>query len=143
MTRPMKTLTLSILALLMGYSTFAQQASSDRDYLSKVFKPVAEAEAAYYRDITTAGEDFSGTVHWMNGTLRMTGFYKKDKDGELIKHGSFIYYYDNGNIESSGYYEKGVKVGAWKRFTADGTARPDRYYNPESAEFIRNVMAGK
>jgi hypothetical protein len=143
MTKPMKIFTLSIFAFIIGVSALAQQASSEGDFMNKVFKPVQESEAVYYRNITATAEGYGGTVCWMNGTVRMTGFFTSSSNEELVKHGNFVFYYDNGNVESSGYYEHGIKVGSWKRFTSDGTARTDRYYKPESADFIRDVMAGK
>ena len=127
----------------MGTAVLAQNAPADRDFMNKVFKSSSKGEAVYYRDLTPTAEGFSGSVYWNNGDLRMTGFYKEDNDGGLVKHGDFIFYYDNGNIESLGSYEYGIKVGAWKRFTTDGKARPNRYYKPDSADFIRNAMAGK
>ena len=143
MTKPIKLFALSIFACLTGVMALAQQASSERDFMDKVFKPVQESEAVYYLDLTATSEGYGGTVCWMNGTVRMTGFFKESSTEELIKHGNFIFYYDNGKIESSGYYEHGIKVGSWKRFTSDGTAKTDRYYKPESAAFIREVMAYK
>lgn len=143
MTKPMKTFTLSILTCFMGVAAVAQQASSERDFMDKVFKPVSEKEAAYYRDIISIEDGFGGSIYWINGDLRMTGFYNNKIDGEFVKHGNFVFYYADGTVESSGYYENGIKVSAWKRFTANGTPRTDRYYKPESADFIRDAMAGK
>jgi antitoxin component YwqK of YwqJK toxin-antitoxin module len=78
----------------------------------------------------------------MKGSLRMTGTMVPLGDS-MTEHGIFVYYYENGQVESEGYYEHGIKVGAWKRYTVKGSERPDRYYKPESANFIRHVMAGK
>jgi antitoxin component YwqK of YwqJK toxin-antitoxin module len=143
MKKPMKLFLLSIIACQMGTAVLAQNAPADRDFMDRVFKSSSKGEAVYYRDLTPTAEGFSGSVYWINGDLRMTGFYKEDNEGGLVKHGDFIFYYDNGNIESLGSYEYDIKVGAWKRFTTEGTARPNRYYKPDSADFIRDAMAGK
>ena len=143
MKNPMKLFLLSVIAFQMGMNVLAQNTPADRDFMDRVFKCSSKGEALYYRELKPTAEGFSASVYWINGDLRMTGFYKEDNEGGLVKHGDFVFYYDNGNMESLGCYEYGIKVGAWKRFTREGKARPNRYYKPDSANFIRDAMAGK
>ena len=45
-----------------------------------------------------------------------------------------------GNVESEGEYEKGARVGYWKRYNPDGSEKTDRYYNPEGAAMLRKAL---
>ena len=137
----MKTLLTLAFTWLFALSGSTQN-GSDKEYLNNVFQTVSKSEAVYYQE-TSNQADGSITCHvyFMNGDIRMTGRYIQETN-ELVKHGMFTYYYDNGSIESSGYYEKGIKVGSWKRFSSNGVQRPDRFYSAESADFLRDVMGG-
>ncbi len=124
---------------MQGFS----QAPTEVEYLSQLFK-LTDKKSAYYTRVyepTDKGE-FIATVKDMKGSLRMMGTMVPMGE-EMTEHGHFIFYYENGQVESEGYYEHGIKVGAWKRFTVRGSERPERYYKPESADFLRDVMAGK
>ena len=137
----MKTLLTLAFTSLFALSGFAQNEST-KEYLNNVFKSVSKSEAVYYRESAVQNDGFvTYSVYFLNGDIRMTGRNIHD-NGRSVKHGLFTYYYENGSIESSGYYEKGIKVGSWKRFTSNGIQRADRYYSPESADFLRTVMGG-
>lgn len=90
----------------------------------------------------TSGNEYTGTIRDLNGNVKIIGTYVLTPN-KLIEQGVFTFFYPDGSIESRGMYDKGVKVGNWERYTADGTRKPDRYYNPESVDLIRSVMDGK
>ncbi len=39
------------------------------------------------------------------------------------------WYYENGVIESEGYYKIGAKIGVWYRYDHNGEQRPDKMYS--------------
>jgi antitoxin component YwqK of YwqJK toxin-antitoxin module len=43
-------------------------------------------------------------------------------------HGSFVYYYQSGQIESQGDFRDGEKVGVWQRFDRNGNEKPEKVY---------------
>jgi antitoxin component YwqK of YwqJK toxin-antitoxin module len=137
------TLILGVFASLIIFDASGQDLA-EQSYLDQVFQETAKKrEASYVRQLKQKDTStYQAEVKTMKGSLRMTGEYLLNSQA-LLEHGKFTFYYDDGSVESSGYYEKGVKVGSWERYTADGSRRPDRYYNPESADFIRDVMAGE
>ncbi|MCC6599549.1 MAG: hypothetical protein IT223_02630 [Crocinitomicaceae bacterium] len=73
------------------------------------------------------------------GYIKMDGEYLLTENG-YIEHGKFRFYYPDGSLESEGRYDRGVRVGIWKRFTPQGDPRTDRYYNPEGAALLRKAL---
>lgn len=136
----MKRLITVMMSIALATVAFSQDVK--RDYLNAMFEKCGEYEARYYRELTPIADDLlQAQVTDLVGNVKMEGTYILDGK-DLIEHGRFIFYYGSGQIESNGYYERGIKVGTWKRFTMMGDPRTDRYYNPESAAFLRSVMAG-
>ena len=137
-----KITTLILFAVLFAGQGFSQ-APTEVEYLSQLFKTTEKSSAYYTREYEKAEiNECTTTVKDMEGSLRMTGTMVSVND-VMTEHGLFVYYYENGQVESEGYYEHGIKVGAWKRYTFKGSERPERYYKPESADFLRNVMADR
>ena len=65
--------------------------------------------------------------------LVMTGNYV-DED-LTIADGTFTFYYPNGNMESSGQFVLGNKVGVWERFSERGDTLHERYYDDRRATY--------
>lgn len=131
------TIVLSLIFGVLSNSANAQQVQ----YLDKSLQNVQTLPlATYTRELTSiGGDEFKAEIKTPEGVLKVKGGYIKVKD-KLFEHGEFIFYYPNGNVESRGHYEKGVKVGTWERYTLDGQRKPDRYYKPETADVLRQVM---
>jgi len=51
-----------------------------------------------------------------------------DDAGSML-NGWSQWYYENGLIESEGFYENGAKIGIWKRYNSDGEPKPDKMYS--------------
>ena len=138
----MKQLLTLLAALAMTSAVFAQDNAS-KDYLNAMFEECPQYEALYVRTLADMGNGmFRAQVQDLSGATKMEGAYLNTGD-DMLEHGKFTFYYGNGQVESQGYYEQGIKVGNWKRFTLLGEPRADRYYNPESVGFLRSVMDGK
>ena len=50
-----------------------------------------------------------------------------DAEGSRL-HGLSQWYFENGGIESEGYYKNGAKIGVWKRYNSNGDPKPDKTY---------------
>lgn len=61
-----------------------------------------------------------------DGRLVMTGTFADDS--LTVAHGEFTFYHPNGQVESTGRFEQGVKAGTWHRYDPQGNALPDRIY---------------
>ena len=137
----MKQLITLLAALAMTSGLFAQEETT-KDYLNAMFEECPQYEAQYVRTMTDLGNGMmTAEVTDLTGAVKMEGSYLTTGE-DMLEHGKFTFYYGSGQVESQGYYEQGIKVGTWKRFTLLGEPRADRYYNPESVGFLRSVMDG-
>ena len=124
--------------ILMGVGFSAQ--SQDVNYLDSQMKETKKRQASFVRELTELGNDtYSARITSADGWVKCEGIYVF-LEGKFMEHGEFVFYYPSGQIESKGKYEYGVKVGSWERYTTGGTRKADRFYDPESANLIRNVM---
>jgi antitoxin component YwqK of YwqJK toxin-antitoxin module len=134
---------LPLLALLLCLSATSFQTLSAQEevvYLDAQLQETKRRKATYVRELTKVNDQlFSSRVTTKDGLLKYIGAYKFDGK-KLLEHGEFVFYHANGKVESRGRYENGVKVGSWERYTASGQRKADRYYDPESAATIRDVM---
>ncbi len=118
---------------------FAQTETSTV-YLDQMFKMTSNSNAPYQLELKKiAGDTYSGLVTDYIGAIKSKGTYilvaKK-----YLEDGHFTYYYQNGQIESEGEFDRGVKVGSWKRFDQNGKRKSDKYYPAESADKVRETM---
>ncbi|MDZ4824317.1 MAG: hypothetical protein SH856_12740 [Flavobacteriales bacterium] len=83
---------------------------------------------------------FTGVLYTNDRLIKARGMWLHDGK-QFREDGQFVFFYENGTVESSGQYDRGYKVGEWKRFADSGVEKPVRYYNPETAERIRQIQA--
>ncbi len=106
-----------------------------KEYLNSEFVVIEEESvSSYTRTSTKKDEMYDVTITFLGGQLFMTGKYMDEK--LEMPHGHFVFYNQNGNKEAEGDYHKGMKVGTWKRWNAEGAPLPDRTYQnaPEENE---------
>lgn len=123
---------LRLSALLCVFSCFTSLVSAQTQYLDAYFNTVSSANVAKYtRDVTVNNDStYQVVMKYVTGEIMMTGTFS---DSNLeIQNGNFKYFYANGNAESEGRFKQGVKVGTWKRWSFDGSKKPDRYYPDEN-----------
>ncbi|MBL7943606.1 MAG: TonB family protein [Flavobacteriales bacterium] len=118
-----------ISTLIISFSAGAQMRS---DFLDVRFNHIDTPGSTYY--VREANRRTDGlwevVVNYHFGGIKMKGVYSDETlDTE---HGYFEYYYANGTLESCGNFDRGYKIGLWKRWDLDGQIKPDRYY-PETA----------
>jgi len=120
---------LDVLAQKPEYST----------YLDAQFQETVKRHATFVRELTHKHDNIysAKVIELENGKVKMEGAFNVVPN-KVTEHGIFTFYYPNGAVESRGEYDMGLKIGTWKRFAQDGTERPDRYYDPSSAQVIRD-----
>ncbi len=98
-----------------------------KEYLNSEFVVIEEESVSSYTRTSTKKDGmYDVTITFLGGLLFMTGQYVDEK--LEIPHGHFVFYNQNGNKEAEGDYHKGMKVGTWKRWNAEGAPLPDRPY---------------
>jgi hypothetical protein len=76
--------------------------------LSETMKDLVKRKGLYYRPFTEV--PFTGKI-----TGRTRGSFKNGK-----KHGSWVFYHDNGRLSEKGTYKNGKKEGLWIWFKREG-----------------------
>jgi hypothetical protein len=131
----------ALILLFIALSAFLIEANAQQPvvYLDAGFQRIKESIATYKVPLKANGDGtYSGELTF-NGIVKMTGQYIPFKTG-FIENGVFTFFHPNGKMESTGAYERGARIGVWKRFDADGKPKPDRFYSPEGAENVRIAM---
>lgn len=127
-----------LFAFTLGMADFTSKVT---DYLDAQLNHTDEASAVFVRQLNLVNDAFyAAHIYDRAGNIRIEGFYVETDEG-LVEHGLFTFYHSNGTIESTGKYDKGIKVGYWERYTVSGMRRPDRYYSPEAVEMLRTMRA--
>lgn len=73
-------------------------------------------------------------AYFPDGQIEYTGFYK---DG--VEHGTWIYYYDNGNKKVEEEYKEGLEDGTRYEYALDGSLRTEiRYKKGKVAKEIKH-----
>ncbi len=99
-------------------------------YLDSFLKECKKRHAEYIREVEkNAFGRFEATTVSVYGDTVFIGEYS-DPDC-TTPHGRFAYFHENGQVKSMGYYSSARKVGVWKHYKDDGTARPFVKYNKE------------
>ena len=109
-----------------------------KEYLNSEFVVIEEESVSSYTRTSTQKDGmYDVTITFLGGQLFMTGMYVDEK--LEIPHGHFVFYNQNGNKEAEGDYHKGMKVGTWKRWNAEGAPMPDRAYQkaPEETASVK------
>lgn len=116
------------------------QPESKTIHLDALMKVTADVNSNYNLVLTkVAGENYEGIIYDYANQIKAKGRYVQ-VGKKFLEDGHFTFYYANGQIESEGEYDRGVKVGNWKRFDQHGKRKTDRYYPAESADLIREAM---
>lgn len=109
-------------------------------HLNAMMQVAPESESSYRMEISQVDAfTFVGITYDYMDKVKVKGTYIK-LGKSFQEDGYFTYYHPNGRIESQGEFDKGVKVGMWKRFDINGKPKTERLYPAESADKIRSVM---
>ena len=66
--------------------------------------------------IKNGKKDGSWIEYWDNGQLKLKGNWKNG-----MSEGSWVYYYDNGKLDSKGDFKNGHLEGSWVSYKRNGT----------------------
>lgn len=117
------------LFLFLANNALAQNRNEFLDAQNRVIADSSKAK--YTRNVVMASDSsYNVTVKHLTGEVAYTGVYLDHK--LEVPNGDFEYFYANGYKESQGRFKNGYKVGSWKRWSFDGTPKPDRYYPDEN-----------
>jgi len=108
---------------ISGYST-----NPDDIYLTKQMEVTDnKKEASYVCEIVNESErGYQVKAYFMTGELKMEGWFKEKE--LTTPHGEFVFYYQNGQVESEGEFMEGSKFGLWERFDFEGNPKPEKIY---------------
>ena len=118
----------------------AQSASNEVLYLSQVMEPAPRKQATFYRVVEgREGDLYVGRTYTMDGKLKAEGYYT---DAALtMEHGRFVFYHENGEVESRGEYAMGNKSGLWERYDRWGRPLAEKIYDPNVLANIVHTRA--
>ena len=136
----MRSLVIALLFSALGFSAWSQK----KEFLNSEFTVIEEESvSSYTRTSTLKDGQYEVTITFLGGQLFMTGKYM-DENLEM-PHGHFVFYNQNGNKEAEGDYHKGMKVGTWKRWNAEGAPMTDRAYQkaPEETAVVSKENSNK
>ena len=124
-----------------GHGVMAQsQLQPKTIHLNAMLQTASETGATYRLQLTPIDDvKYKGIIIDGMENRKVEGLYV-ERNGRYIEDGHFKYFFPNGQIESEGEYQAGVKVGHWKRYDFLGNQKPDRYYPPSSASARRKSM---
>lgn len=128
-----------LLVLSSCLASSSANAQTKKQYLNMQLNLTEDTlNAGYYREIKMISDTlYDVTIKFMTGDVFMKGQYADDL--LEIESGDFVYYYPNGSKESEGRFKAGRKVGTWKRWGFDGTAKSDRFYPEKETKTSNRV----
>jgi TonB family protein len=125
----MRSLIIAFVFSSFCFTTWGQK----KEYLNSEFVVIEEESVSSYTRTSSLKDGlYDVTITFLGGQLFMTGKYMDEK--LEMPHGHFVFYNQNGNKEAEGDYNKGIKVGTWKRWNAEGAPMPDRAYQKAAEE---------
>lgn len=131
-----------VTSLFFLFSLMTSFSQSGVEFLNQYLEECTKKEALYERTYTECEDgSFKAEIKYFNGTIRATGSYVLI-EGEMICHGDFVFYYENGNKESEGSFKEGYKTGEWRRYMKDGTELRPKYYQPSLGNSIDAIIKG-
>jgi hypothetical protein len=124
-----------------GHGVMAQsQLQPKTIHLNAMMQTGSETGSIYRLQLTPIDDTkYKGIIVDGMDNHKVEGLYI-ERSGRYIEDGHFKYFFPNGQVESEGDFQAGVKVGHWKRFDFLGNQKPDRYYPPSSASARRKSM---
>lgn len=103
-----------------------------RKYFTSEWKETSQIDSAvFYREITYTENGKIDTTqkvidYYISGVKQFEGYLVSENPD--IKNKECVFYYPNGNIETSGSYEDGYKIGIWKDYYKNGEIKRIYYW---------------
>jgi len=130
-----------LLLVLVALCSFTIEAVAQQPtlHLDKGFQRTKKELSVYDIPLVMGENNIFVAQVKIDDKLKMTGEYVA-YENTFIENGQFTFYFDNGTIESTGFYERGARIGTWKRFDEAGNAKADRFYTLEGAHNVRVAL---
>lgn len=120
-------LLISMLFIQFGIVTAADHGDEDAIYLDERMRETKKKNATYYCELVGVSNDlYHYKAYFLSGELKMEGWYSDERMKE--PNGLFTFYYQSGQVESTGEYREGEKYGVWKRYDRYGNEKPEKVY---------------
>lgn len=107
--------------LLISKFTFAQEANDKIIYMDSLWKETTKENYKYYRiikDFNLEKEDYTFEDYFKSGKIQMRG--KSESKDFLSKKGEFNFYFENGTIKETIFYENGRPKGKYFEWYDNG-----------------------
>jgi periplasmic protein TonB len=118
---------LTLMFSLILTTSYAQQQHDLFRYFDAAWKPSKEKKAIYLLRIHIEDSCRQYSYYNMYGPLVRIETYLDEKAS--IRHGLFAWYNENGMMDSSGYYYKGMPDKTWMYPDENGKIRSSKYYD--------------
>lgn len=136
----MKPQLLILLALLQMLLPEAQSQSTRIPMDLRMEPTTIDTLVAYTLELTESElPHYSAIIYNRDRTIKARGRYVLENK-KWLEDGHFVFFHGNGTVESEGFFDRGIKVGEWRRFDAKGIEKVPRYYDPEAAEQLRALQ---
>ncbi len=112
--------------LMLSIKLFSQETITV--YYNEEWEEVSNKDDASYYRKAFKNKNKVWTVHdyYINNKIQMIGYYQSKRFE--VKHGHFIYYYENGQKSSEGEYLKDQKEGQWSYWYESGKLKEKDYF---------------
>lgn len=130
-----------LLLVLVALCSFTIEAVAQQPtlYLDKGFQRTKKELSAFEIPLQAGQNNLWLAQVKIDDKIKMTGEYIA-YENTFIENGQFIFYFENGTVESTGFYERGARIGTWKRFDESGNQKADRFYTLEGAHNVRVAL---
>lgn len=116
--------------IFLNIASFLKVVASDTItvYFNKNWEVInIRDEAIFYRKaINISKNNWEVKDYFISNVLQMNGTFTDNK--LTIKQGLFSYYYENGQLESTGYYKKDKKIDKWTYWHENGQLKCEGYF---------------
>jgi len=107
--------------LLISKIAFSQEANDKIIYLDSLWKETTKEDYKYYRiikDYNVEKEEYTFEDYFKSGKIQMRG--KSESKDYLTKKGEFNFYFENGTLKKTIFYENGRPKGTYLEWYDNG-----------------------
>ena len=114
------------------------QNSKDVEYFSTDWMPqLTSFQAKYYRTIEKQGDGFLVKDFLVAGDNLYRTMECSTVEPEIVRDGKAVWYFENGSVESEGFYTEDYRTGLWKTYYESGDLKEELIYRGEETLFAQ------
>jgi len=131
----MNKILVSLLLIFMASTALFAQDTITIYYNKNWLEIPDKKDAVFYRKaFPDSNHVWTANDFYTSNKIQMTGTYKSKRLD--VKHGHFIYYFENGNKSSEGDYVDDKSEGIWTTWYENGQKKSEGAYNDDLADGI-------